>query len=217
MAGSREGGRATREQMLKNIQLFAKTLKDQRSKINQLTEEMKTKGVKMEKLQGLVNFMNQQLDEKDRMITDLRTELSQKDVDIAELTDRITGLSNDNVQLEEAVSQQGQQLAQQDAQLNTGFVVIGSGKTLKDRGVTTGGFLKKTTVNYNTLPQNVFTKIDIRSFNELPIPAGKIKVLSAMPASSYQIIRVDNNNSRLRILDRDAFWRNSRYLVVQTD
>lgn len=217
VAGSREGGRATREQMLKNIQLFAKTLKDQRAKINQLTEDMKTKGVKMEKLQGLVNFMNQQLDEKDRMITDLRTELSQKDVDIAELTDRITGLSNDNVQLEEAVSQQGQQLAQQDAQLNTGFVVIGSGKTLKDRGVTTGGFLKKTTVNYNTLPQNVFTKIDIRSFNELPIPAGKVKVLSAMPASSYQIIRVDNNNSRLRILDRDAFWRNSRYLVVQTD
>lgn len=217
VAGSREGGRATREQMLKNIQLFAKTLKDQRSRINQLTDEMKAKGVKMEKLQGLVNFMNQQLDEKDRMISDLRTELSQKDVDIAELSDRINGLRNDNVLLEEAVSQQGQQLAQQDAQLHTGFVVVGTGKNLKDRGVTTGGFLKKTTVNYNTLPHDVFTKIDIRTFTELPIPAGKVKVLSAMPASSYQIIRVDNNNSRLRILDPNAFWRNSRYLVVQTD
>ena len=41
VAGSREGGRATREQMLKNIQLFAKTLKDQRSKINQLTEDLR--------------------------------------------------------------------------------------------------------------------------------------------------------------------------------
>ncbi|MCR4853448.1 MAG: hypothetical protein K5893_07650 [Prevotella sp.] len=214
---TKEGTKGNREQMLQNVKAFAKTLRDQRDRINKLSSDLKAKGIKMDKLEGLVNFLNKQLDEKEMMIADLRADLEKKDVDIAQLSERVIGLKQDNTQLAETVSEQGQQIASQDAQLNTGFVVVGTSKALRESGVTQGGFLKKTKVNYNELPHDVFTKIDIRSFNELPIPAGKVKVLSAMPASSYEIVKVNNTNSTLRILNREAFWSASRYLVIQTN
>ena len=217
ISSSKEGNKANRTQMLQNVKAFAKTLREQRDRIAKLSNDLKAKGVKLDKLEGLVNFLNKQLDEKEMMIAELRSELEKKDVDIAQLSERVIGLKHDNTQLEETVSEQGQQIASQDAQINTAFLVVGTSKALKDSGVTTGGFLKKTKVNYNELPHDVFTKIDIRSFNELPIPAGKVKVLSAMPASSYQIVKVDNNHSTLRIINREAFWSASRYLVIQTN
>ena len=51
----------------------------------------------------------------------------------------------------------------------------------------------------------------------LEIPAGKPKVLSTMPSSSYEIVRTSKDASEIHILDPEAFWSNTKYLIIQTN
>ena len=50
-----------------------------------------------------------------------------------------------------------------------------------------------------------------------PVAAKVLKqIITQMPASSYKIEKKDKNTSVLYILDHEAFWGVSNYLVIQT-
>lgn len=206
-----------RNQLKQNLELFANTLAEQRQKIQQMSDSLKARGASVEKLQALVDFLNAQIDEKDRMITQLRSELEQKNVDIAQLRGRVGSLSKDNTKLSQQVKSQQEELKVQKAKAGVGFIVMGSAKVLKEYGVTTGGGLfAKAKVNYENLPRELFTQVDMHTFGGLEIPSAKAKLLSGNPASSYEIVKTGKESSELHILDPDVFWSNSRYVVIQT-
>ena len=182
-----EGTIVDREQLKKNLESFANTLAEQREKIRRMTDSLNAKGANMEKLETLMTYLNKQIDEKDQMITRLQEELKQKNANIAQLSGKLSALSQNNNSLSQRVQEQEQQLSKQSARINKGYVVMGSGKVLKESGVITGGsFMKKSTINYNDLPHELFTQVDTRTFGGMQIPAARPKVLSAMPSSSLE-------------------------------
>ena len=79
--GSLEKKGNSREEMLKRLETFSQTLSSQRDRIKNLTDSLQARGAKIGKLQSLVTLLNQQIDEKDKMISDLRTQLNHKDGD----------------------------------------------------------------------------------------------------------------------------------------
>ena len=192
-------------QLKLNLERFANTLSEQRGRILLMTDSLRRQGTSVEKLQKLVDYMNAQLDEKDRMIAKLRQELEAKDVDIARLSGQNTQLTQ-QVQTEKAKVNK----------LSAGYVVMGSSKVLKEYGVTIGGGLKKKKVNYEDLPRDLFTKVDTRTFGGLEIPAARAKLLSTHAPSSYEIVRTGAEASELHILDPETFWSSSRYVVIET-
>ena len=212
-----EGTIVDREQLKKNLESFANTLAEQREKIRRMTDSLNAKGANMKKLETLITYLNKQIDEKDQMITRLQEELKQKNANIAQLSGKLSALSKNNNSLSQKVQEQEQQLSKQSARINKGYVVMGSGKVLKESGVITGGgFMKKSSVNYNDLPRELFTQVDTRTFGGMQIPAARPKVLSAMPSSSYEIVKTGKDASAIHITDPEAFWSNTKYLIIQT-
>ena len=51
--------------------------------------------------------------------------------------------------------------------------------------------------------------------NEIPLNSSSPKILTQMPTSSYKIEKKSKNQSTLYILDANAFWSVSNFLIIQ--
>lgn len=211
----KEGTVVDREQLKKNLEMFEQTLSTQKKRIAQLVDSLKARGESLSKLTTLVTYLNQQLEEKNNIINSLRADLNNKNVNIAQLQKRVNSLSESNTILTEKVEKQVKALSAQTEMINEGYVKIGDKKTLTDMGIISGGFLKKTKVNYNAIQKSQFMRVDIRHFTEIPIKSGDPKILTQMPASSYRIEK-NKGMSTLYITDPTAFWSVSNYLIILT-
>lgn len=211
----KEGTVVDRQQLKKNLEMFENTLANQKKKIAQLVDSLKARGESLSKLTSLVNYLNQQLEGKDLLIKSLRSDLDNKNVNIAQLQKRVSSLSEDNSRLSEKVEKQVNALTAQAEMINECYVKIGTKKQLTDLGLISGGFLKKTKVNHDLLQKDKFTRVDIRTFTEIPIPSGDPKILTQMPASSYRIEK-SGKTSTIFITDPTAFWSVSNFLIIQT-
>lgn len=205
-----EGTIVDKEQLKKNLESFANTLVEQREKIRKMADLLEAKGMDMKKLETLIDYLNRQIDEKNQMITQLKNDLNQKNVNIAQLRGKVSSLSQDNQSLNQKLQEQEKLLS--SAKIGKGFVVMGSKKILKENGI-----LKGSKINYDALPRELFTEVNTRTFGGMEIPAGKPKVLSTMPSPSYEIVRTGKNASEIHILDPEAFWSNTKYLIIQTN
>ena len=210
----REGLVVDREQLKKNLDAFENILNQQKVKIAQLVDSLKARGENLNKLQVLVDYLNSQLDEKNRIISSLRTDLENNKVNIANLQRRVRSLTESNTELASKVEKQSTALVAQTELMNECYVKIGNKKTLSAMGIITGGLLKKTKINPNAINQNQFTKVDIRYFTEIPLQSSKPEILTQVPSSSYKIEKTGKNSSVLYVLDPTAFWSLSNYLVV---
>lgn len=213
----REGTIVSRDQLKANLNAFASTLAEQRQRINSLTDSLKNRNGSIEKLQMLVDLVNRQLDEKDQMISQLQTELQNKNANIAGLSEKINSLNQANSSLAKKVEQQNQQITSQQEQMNAGYVVMGSNKMLKEYGIITkGGLFKRSQINNENMPTELFTKVDTRTFGGLEIPASRPRILSDVPSKSYKIVKKGKDLSELQLTDPDAFWSKTRYIVIET-
>ena len=210
----REGVVVNREQLKKNLDAFENIIIQQKQRISQLADSLKAKGENLNKLQVLVDYLNQQLEEKDRVIKSLREDLGNNKVNIANLQRKVRSLSESNTELASKVESQSTALAAQTEIINECYVKIGNKKTLSALGIITGGLLKKTKINPNAINQSQFTKVDIRYFTEVPLQSSKPEILTQMPSSSYKIEKTGKNSSVLYVVDPAAFWSLSNYLVI---
>lgn len=210
----REGVIVNREQLKKNLDAFENIIIQQKQRISQLADSLKAKGENLNKLQVLVDYLNQQLEEKDRVIKSLREDLGNNKVNIANLQRKVRSLSESNTELASKVESQSTALAAQTEIINECYVKIGNKKTLSALGIITGGLLKKTKINPNAINQSQFTKVDIRYFTEVPLQSSKPEILTQMPSSSYKIEKTGKNSSVLYVVDPAAFWSLSNYLVI---
>lgn len=216
MLFAKREGNLDRNQLRQNLATFEKMLAQQKVRISHLVDSLGMRGRQIDKLQNLVKHLNEQLDEKNAIIQQLRVDLDQRNMSIAELNQRVSALTETNIQLNERVEQQVHAIEAQEVVINEGYVKIGTKKALKDGGFLTGGFLKKTKVNYESLPRDKFMKVDIRNFREIPINSKKVKIMTPQPAGSYEVISSEGK-STLKITDPSAFWSVSNFLIIQTD
>lgn len=211
----REGTVIDREQLKKNLEMFGNMLSDQKQRIAHLTEALKERGDSVSKLAILVNLLNKQLDEKDKYIKSLRAELEKKNVNIAQLQKRVLTLKESNTNLTDRVERQVDALKTQTEIINEGYVKVASKKELTKLGLLSTGFLQKTKVNHNAIQKDMFMRVDIRTFTEITIESSNPKILTQMPSSSYKIEKKGKNQSTLYILDANAFWSVSNFLIIQ--
>lgn len=127
----------------------------------------------------------------------------------------MANLKDDNEQLNNTINNQVEALKIQSDIINEGYVMIGTKKSLSEQGIVSGGFLKKKKVNPNAVPKDQYTKVDIRTFNEISLNSSSPKILTQMPDSSYKIEKKGKKQCTLYILDANAFWSVSNFLIIQ--
>lgn len=205
-----------KDQIKQNIDAYKAILKNQHERISLLEEKLKGSGMNTKNLLKTIELLKVQLAEKDKAIVELTEELEKRNYNINNLKQDVTQLSAKVTELEKETKVQEEALALQTDMLNEAYVIIGTAKELKSKGVLSGGSLfKKSKFDASKINVEDFRKIDIRKTKTFTIPAKKAKVLTSMPDDSYVIKSNDDGTCTLSITNPTRFWSVSNYLAVK--
>jgi predicted nucleic acid-binding Zn-ribbon protein len=204
------------------INAIQQTLQENRQKIENLEKQLAEQGASSKALNQTVSRLKKQLEEKDTYISSLKDELQQSREQIAELNEQVTDLNNNinelNTNLDEMTVQNAAQQAtieNQDAMLNTVWVCIAPQQTLVEKGILSkGGLFQSSAISKQGFDKTQFVEGNKRELELIPLNTKKPTIMTNHPESSYQINEGEGGAKTLQILDKEAFWSMSNYLVV---
>lgn len=198
------------DRLKEDVLFIQQKLADNRKLIEQLQKKLKAGGVETASLRKVLANLQQELDAKVAAIATLQGELAQKNIRIAELDSAVVMLTGDVNALQEITDVQQEVIEQQVTKLNTAWYVYGTTKELKEQNILKNGKVLSTS-DFN---HDYFTEIDIRDDKVFPLYAKYAKLLTSHPEGSYEYTKDEQKQLTLHILDADAFWSVSRYMVI---
>ena len=161
------------------------------------------------------------------MVESLQASISEKDKEIVQLVSQLKTLNIEVQDLYSSVSdlrletlEQGKIIETQVEELNTAYYIIGDEKALREKEIITkeGGFIGigSTTKLNRDFDEDGFTQIDIRKKMVFDLDAKKLKLITSHPSDSYLLRRNDETKRfySFEIIDPEAFWKNSNYMVL---
>ena len=211
-----EGNVTQKQQITEQMTSIESMMADNKKKIAQLSSQVSSLNKKNVDLQAYITRLEERAAAQEQQINDLLTELENSKVVIKGLNKDIEGLTASNQQKDDYI-------AQQIADANRAYYVVGSYTELKEAGVVnkTGGFIgigrkQGTVADMNT---NLFSQIDRTKVTTIAIGKKKAVVISQHPENSYEMVADEDDASvtaYLRILNPTQFWKYTDYLVVST-
>jgi len=217
-AGGAEGGNTTAEEgILEDMRSIYEKMRRNKEQINELEKKLKDSSIGSDKLNKLIAKLKQDLADKDGEISVLRDKLAQADIYIDALVADIDQLAMEGEQKQQVIEEKDRILTNKESEILTAYWVKGTKKDLMDRKIIDreGAFLgmggvKK--VSGNILYEDL-TKININETREFAIGAKKAEIVSSHPKTSYEITG-EKTADKLIVSDPQAFWRNSKVLVI---
>lgn len=199
------------ERLREDVRFIQQKMEENRQQIAQLEKQLKASGADNDNLRKMIVGLQRDLEAKVRDIAALRKELEQKNIRIAELDDAIVLLTGDVNTLQKANDEQQEVIERQIEQLNRAWYVYGTAKELKEQNILRGGKVLSA-ADFN---KSYFTEIDIRVDRVFPLYSKHAQLLTVHPTGSYELVKDADKMITLNILDFEAFWSVSRYMVIQ--
>lgn len=214
----RDGVRLDKHEIAARLNGMADILARQRAKIQVLQDSLANRKASqgVEHLQRVVEFLNQQLAEKDQVIRSLRADLNNSKKDITQLRASLSDMKSRAVRAENKTQVLTTALSKQDDVINECYVRIGTKKQLSAAGLLKGGFLQKKKVNYEDVDKSKFNAVDIRKFREITLKSNNPKILTPQPSNrSFHFEESGDGSCTLVITNPTLFWSVSNYLIIQ--
>lgn len=190
-----------------------KLMDDNKAKIADLQKKLKNSGNKNAELQKLISGLEERVASQEQEIASLKQELASANI-------RIAGLSRSNDSLSLENTGKDAKLSEQDIALNTAFYCVGTYKELLNNKVIDkgGAFAAKSGSKLSKdLNMNYLTKVDVRNLGEVSLPGKKVRLVTSHPSGSYMYDGDAKKPTKLVITDKQKFWSNSKYCVIQVD
>jgi hypothetical protein len=200
-------------QILNDIQYINTLLEANKQKIAALNSQLNKSGGTIKVLQDKIADLETSVKMSESDISDLKSTLVAKNFEIEKL-------NTQNIDLNNTIVQKDEKITDQTYEMNKAFVVSGTYKQLKAKGLLTkeGGFigLGKTKTIAGNFSDSLFKQIDITVTKSISVNFKNAKLISEHPATSYQIIRdIDKKVESIEITDPVQFWKVSKYAVVE--
>lgn len=214
----RDGVRLDKHEIAARLNGMADILARQRAKIQALQDSLANRKTSqsVEHLQRVLEFLNQQLAEKDQVIKSLRADLNNSKKDITQLRASLSDMKNRAVKAENKTQVLTTALSKQDDVINECYVRIGTKKQLSAAGLLKGGFLQKKKVNYEDVDKSKFNAVDIRKFREITLKSNNPKILTPQPSNrSFHFEESGDGSCTLVITNPTLFWSVSNFLIIQ--
>ena len=199
------------ERMKEDILFIQQKMEDNRKQIEQLQKKLKASGNETASLRKVLTNLQKELEAKVASISALHVELAEKNIRIAELDKAVATLTGDVNNLQQVTDVQQEVIEQQVVQLNTAWYVYGTAKELKEQNILQGGKVLSS-ADFN---KSYFTEIDVRVDRVFPLYTKHAQLLTTHPAGSYEFVKDADKQLTLNVLDFEAFWSVSRYMVIQ--
>ncbi len=200
-------------QAAENLKTIVLSIERYKQQIANLEKKLKLQPAQF---RATINSLKKSLEEKELAIEELSYELGMQASVLDSIRARVVDLELTNDSLLQQIDEINVQMEakqdvidEQDATINAGYYVVGTQSELKKSGI-----LVKKKVNPK-VDARKFTKIDVRRNREFDLKTTKnVKLASLHPENSYTI-EVNKFGSRtLKIKDPNAFWKQTRYLVI---
>lgn len=211
-----EGTYNRKQQIAEQMSSIEKMMDDNKKKIAQLNSKVSSLSSKSVDLESYITKLEERSAAQENQIAELLTELENNKVVIKGLNQNVSELTASNQEKDEYI-------AQQMAEANRAYFVVGTYNELKEAGVVnkTGGFIgigrKQGTVA--DMSTDKFTEIDRTKVTTIAINKKKAVVISQHPDDSYELVADEEDpatTSYLRILNPGQFWKYTDYLVIST-
>ena len=199
------------ERMKEDILFIQQKMEENRKQMAALEKKLKASGAENANLRKVLANLKKELDVKVARIAELQAELAEKNICIAELDKAVKTLTLDVNTLQQTSDAQQDVIERQVAQLNKAWYVYGTAKELKEQNILKSGDVMSTT-DFN---KNYFTEIDVRVDRVFPLYAKHAKLMTIHPEGSYEFVKDADKQLTLKVVDIDAFWSVSRYMVIQ--
>lgn len=189
---------------------------------------------RVEKIKELMENSKLKILNLDRSLTKLRKESGDKSDEIMALDRQVKGLTRDLMQRDQQIEELDSELAEAEdlynlkmaeskelkAIINRAFLITGNAKDLKEKGIVDkeGGFIglgKVKVLNANA-SDTLFTRIGKEETNEVQLGVKSAKLISNHPDGTYNLVEADGKVTKLVITDKQQFWKDGNYLVIET-
>ena len=198
-----------------DIAAIQAALTDRRQRLEELEKKLSSSNVYTSKLSKTIESMKLQIENQTKEIASLTQQLSDAKAEIGSLNNQVDSL---NTTVADVSGQRD--VAQQEAtnynnQLNEVFIAIGNKKELKENHILEKKFLSKTKILTGDFNQKFFSTQDKRTYEgQVLYGAKKAEIKTNQPKDSYTLTK-QGNNMVLKVLNKDRFWSNTSYLVIQ--
>ena len=199
------------ERIREDVLFIQQKMEENRKQIAALEKQLKASGIETANLRKMIKGLQQDLEAKVEDIVALKSELAEKNIRIAELDNAVKVLVDDVNTLQQVTDAQQDVIEQQVEQLNRAWYVYGTAKELKEQNILRGGEVMSST-DFN---KGYFTEIDVRVDRVFPLYAKHARLLTVHPEGSYEFTKGADKQLTLKVLDFEAFWSVSRYMIVQ--
>ena len=202
-----------RAQVLADIKDINTLLENNKKKIASLNSIINNSNGTIKGLQARVSTLETTLKEYESNIAELKVALEKKDFEINQLNVKVAGLDS-------TVFQQVEKINGQTEKLNQAYLVSGTFKELKAKGIISkeGGFLGmgKKGALMPDVPEKSFTRIDITQTKMIPVHSKAAKLITKHPSNSYTMVpEAGDKIAYIEIKDPEMFWKISKYAVVE--
>lgn len=205
---------AQRESLMKKLNLVQQTILEKQAALEELQKKYSSQLGQNKELKKTIDRLQTEVANYQTEIKSYQEQIVAKNQQIASLSENLT---TTQVVLEETQAKSEAQqtvINTQDKMLNTGFYIIASKKTLKEKGLIEGNVFTKKRLTTDGFSTDGFTQVDIRELTKIEINDKSPKVMTSHPAGSYELIKNEDKTSTLVIKDQAAFWSNSKFLIV---
>lgn len=211
------------DRIVRDIQVINTLMADNRQEIGSLRERLRKAGINISSLETRLNHLEIESQQKTTELQGLKLQLMDAETSLAGLNDTLTQRELRVVMQEEVISTQSAVIREQDGILHEAYVATGSYKDLKARGLVNkkGALLgviggdKEFTAKTDP---NEFVQIDQREHAKIPVYSKKVELITPHPDGSYTLEKgSDGKVAAIDIVDPEAFWQSSRYLIVATE
>lgn len=213
-----DGNRLSRKGIRNRLEILAQVISEQKERLGSLEAKFSQSTMQIGQLNSIIEFLESSLAQKDAEVEKLKAEVNSKNFNVAVLEEKVSQMS-DTIASERATnSEQRQQIANQDAQLNEVYYIIDTEAQLLSKGLLSkeGKIIKKKKVNFSNIDKSYLTKGDIRTLHTIRIQGKSPKFITDVPKNSYSLDKNSNESYTLTIADPTSFWSaNNRILIIQ--
>ena len=207
----------SKESLLNDISILNQLLEDNERKVESLDKLLKQSGLELKNFRNRIELLNENIAVQNKEIVELKDIIRGKDYEMAELNKKIEKLGENIISQIDTIISKQTIIEERTLALSSGYYVVGTRKELKEKGLLeSSGFLgMKKTQNIDNIDNNAFTNININTTTSIPLYAKKVKILSDHPSDSYKFNKENNQIISLEIIDKDEFWKISKYTLIE--
>lgn len=207
-----------RRELMNQVQWLRDQLARNSAALAQTRREADANKKRVGQLVALVDHLQAEVDERTREIVSLRELVAKMQVEAKQRDD---WYQETIAESKRVIEDQGRRNAALEKERNTVFYRVDTYDNLRSEGIIkySGGVFGIRgvwTLETANFTQDKFTAKNRYALIDLIIrtPWWRLAVLSSHPRGSYYLVPRGQNASLLHVVDRDAFWGGSPYLVI---